>query len=616
MCGIFGAISPKNKIISQIITKKQFNNFIKHTELRGRDSSGYTLLKQGSIKVIKRDKKLSNIFNYDRAKKSNLCFGHSRLVTNGIKDNQPVLLDDNILVHNGIIVNHDDIYKKNKFKRKYEIDSEVILTIFNHSRLKDLSIQESIDEVFRTCVGTISCVLFLKNENKIILFSNNGSLYLGELNGALFFSSEEYPLKQLYCNKITKIHKTKIIDLNNHINHIDLPIIIDEKNSRILNLIPELGVLDGKEKLLEYNTPDLIRCTKCILPETMPFIKFNSNGVCNYCTNYKIRNKPKPFSDLEKLVEPYRRVKDNDCIVPFSGGRDSCYGLHLAVKELGMKPIAYTYDWGMVTDLARRNISRFCSELGVENIIVADNIKWKRENVKKNIKAWLKYPDLGMVNIFTAGDKHFFRHVQNVKKQTGIKLDLWSVNPMEVTHFKSGFMGVKPDFEEEKVYSNGWSKQLAYQKLRFKSMLKSPSYFNRSVFDTLQGEYYRSFLKKHDYFHLFDYYCWEENQINDVIINDYGFEKSPDTTTTWRIGDGTAAFYNYIYYTMSGMSEHDTFRSNQIREGQISRTDALRLVKVENKPRYQTIVWYLKAIGLEYESVINKINNAKKLYEL
>ena len=47
-----------------------------------------------------------------------------------------------------------------------------------------------------------------------------------------------------------------------------------------------------------------------------------------------------------------------------------------------MSPITMTYDWGMVTDLARRNISRMCSQLGVENIIIADNISKKRTNIK------------------------------------------------------------------------------------------------------------------------------------------------------------------------------------------------------------------------------------------
>ena len=31
--------------------------------------------------------------------------------------------------------------------------------------------------------------------------------------------------------------------------------------------------------------------------------------------------------------------------------------------------------------------------------------------------------------------------------------------------------------------------------------------------------------------------------------------------------DGTAGFYNYVYHTVAGFTEHDTFRSNQIREG-------------------------------------------------
>ena len=26
-------------------------------------------------------------------------------------------------------------------------------------------------------------------------------------------------------------------------------------------------------------------CKKCILPETYPFIKFNNEGICNYCLN-------------------------------------------------------------------------------------------------------------------------------------------------------------------------------------------------------------------------------------------------------------------------------------------------------------------------------------------
>ena len=300
-------------------------------------------------------------------------------------------------------------------------------------------------------------------------------------------------------------------------------------------------------------------------------------------------------------------------MVPFSGGRDSCYALHLIVNELGMKPVTYTYDWGMVTDLGRRNISRMCGELGVENIIVADDIQKKRDNIRMNLTAWLKNPDLGMVNILMAGDKHFFRHVETIKRQTGISLNLWGVNPLETTHFKAGFLGVPPDFEEDKVYNSGALKQLRYQFLRFKAMTKSPGYFNSSLWDTLSGEYYRSFHEKTDYFHVFDYWTWDENIVNQCLAM-YDWELAPDTSTTWRIGDGTAAFYNYVYYLVAGFSEHDTFRSNQIREGQLSREEALALVKDEHRPRYANIKWYLDAVGLDFAETIAVVNAIPRLY--
>jgi len=372
--------------------------------------------------------------------------------------------------------------------------------------------------------------------------------------------------------------------------------------------------MQSRDKLLEYPKHDLKRCNKCILTETMPYIEFDENGVCNYCNNYTLKNVPKPVSVLEELIKPYRRKGSRDCIVPFSGGRDSSYGLHLIVEELGMNPIAYTYDWGMVTDLGRRNISRMCSQLKVENIIIAADISKKRDNIRKNINAWLKNPHLGMISLWTAGDKHFFRYCEDVKKQTDISLNLWGVNPMETTHFKTGFLGIAPSFANQHVYNSGLMSQAEYQYKRYKEYFKNPSYFNSSIFDTLSGEYWRSINKKTDYFHIFDYWTWDE-EVVDSTLKSYDWEWANDTPTSWRIGDGTAALYNYVYYTVAGFTEHDTFRSNQIREGMISREKALSLVEIENQPRYESIQWYLDSIGIDFEEAIKTINKIPKLYQ-
>lgn len=603
MCGIFGIVS------TETINKKDFRTLVKHSQQRGKDSSGLIFDRDNEYRAYRADYPITKLVKEVKPYSSQIVLGHSRLITNGLSDNQPVIRDGICVLHNGIIVNDAEIWAKINKERELKIDTEVIAAITSHYIDKGENLNILDKKIVELCKGVVACAIVIPNKGKLILFSNNGSLYIGNKNDSIYFASESYPLTQINCQEIKQVWDAVIIDIILSEKTIN----VIEKADRKTNLIPNLPLISSEEKLLEYPKPELKRCTKCVLPETMPYIKFDSEGVCNYCKNYKLRNVPRPKEELFDLVEPYRRTAGNDCIVPFSGGRDSCYGLHLIVKELKMKPVTYTYDWGMVTDLGRRNISRMCSQLGVENIIVADDITKKRKYIELNLRAWLKAPNLGMISILTAGDKHFFRHVETIKEQTGINLNLWGVNPLEVTHFKAGFLGVPPDFEEERVYSHGALKQMRYQYLRLKAMLDSPGYFNRSLWDTLSGEYYRSFTKKNDYFHIFDFWRWDEELVNQTLEL-YDWEKAPDTTTTWRIGDGTAAFYNYIYYTVAGFSEHDTFRSNQIREGQLTREEALKLIEDENQPRYQNIRWYLDAVGIDFEEAIKIINKIPKLY--
>jgi hypothetical protein len=603
MCGIFGIISEAP------VNKKDLDLLVLHSQERGRDSSGLLVHDQGVYHAYRADYALAKLVKEVNPSFSDIVMGHSRLITNGLSDNQPVIRDGVAVLHNGIVVNHEEIWKKLKRKRELQIDTEVIAAIALDHIDAGGEIEQIPARVLEMCRGTVACALVLIKEGKLCLFSNNGSLYCGTKNNSTLFASERFTLEEIGCDSVAQVRDALFIDMPTSVTPID---VVNKKAKRV-NLIPALSFSLIEEKILQYRTHDLRRCTKCLLPETMPFISFDTEGVCNYCRNYKPRNKPRPTEELFTLVESYRRETGDECIIPFSGGRDSCYGLHLVVKELKLRPVTYTYDWGMVTDLGRRNISRMCAELGVENILIADDIAKKRENIAMNLRAWLKSPHLGMVSILTAGDKHFFRHVETVKAHTGITLNLWGVNPLEVTHFKAGFLGIPPDFEEKRVYSHGAIKQMRYQWLRYKAMLESPGYFNSSIYDTLSGEYYRSFTKKSDYYHIFDYWRWDEKIIEDVL-DTYDWERAPDTKTTWRIGDGTAAFYNYIYYTVAGFTEHDTFRSNQIREGDLTREEALELVIEENIPRYPNIKWYLDAIGMDFREVISVINKIPKLY--
>jgi hypothetical protein len=107
---------------------------------------------------------------------------------------------------------------------------------------------------------------------------------------------------------------------------------------------------------------------------------------------------------------------------------------------------------------------------------------------------------------------------------------------------------------------------------------------------------------------------WDEHTIVDTIRREYDWEVATDTNTTWRIGDGTAPFYNYIYMTMAGFSEDEVMLSNMIREGVVSREQALERAADYARPRWPSLKEYAQIVGFNLEEAIQIINAAPKLY--
>lgn len=677
MCGIFGLIANPESGITQQKSEEIIRKLFILSESRGKESAGIAVKNTSSnkIEVVKHSIPASELVKSSEYKtfinnSLNSCFNnkittpfaviaHARLVTNGSQDNnnnnQPVIKNNAVLVHNGIITNVDDLWGKYSFiNREFEVDTEVFIAMINHYITENNSIAKAVQLAYQEIKGTASTAILFSDYNKVLLASNNASLYYAynQTKGILLFASEKHILQtaindldlnnQFGLNEVkwSEPYSGKIIDINSFeiedfglnatntfnpdqkianpneiINHSpDKAIDLNEAAKSIENLS-----LSPLKNLLEFNLESiqkLKRCSKCLLPETFPFIQYNTQGVCNYCEKYVVKDLGSKEEEFKELMKQYRSKDGSpDCIIPFSGGRDSSYGMHYIVKELGLNPITYTYDWGMVTDLARRNIARVCGKLGIENIIVSADIHMKRKNIKMNVEAWLKKPQLGMIPLFMAGDKQFLHYVNVIKKQTKITLNIWSTNILENTDFKTGFCGISPSFDKERPDYLPLSSKIGLAWYYGKNFLTNPAYLNSSLKDTLSSFYSYYAAPRVDYYQLFDWIKWDEQKIEKTLFEEYNWEISPDTTTTWRIGDGTAAFYNYIYYTVAGFSEFDTFRSNQIREGLITREEGLKFINQENLPRFESMKWYLDTIGVDFEKAIKIVNNIPKLYK-
>ena len=79
----------------------------------------------------------------------------------------------------------------------------------------------------------------------------------------------------------------------------------------------------------------------------------------------------------------------------------------------------------------------------------------------------------------------------------------------------------------------------------------------------------------------------------------YDWEISTNTNLTWRIGNRTASFNNYIYNTMADITENDIFNRKQIRECVLTREKATKFVEKENETHGESIQWYFGIIGID-----------------
>lgn len=123
----------------------------------------------------------------------------------------------------------------------------------------------------------------------------------------------------------------------------------------------------------------LRRCSRCGLPETYETIEFDALDVCNICLQANFKNENidwvRRHEMLTELVDNYRGKFSYDCIVPFSGGKDSTYTLWYLVRNLGLKPLVVQFNHGFMRPNLLKNNEKTFRSLGVDVISFTPN--WK-----------------------------------------------------------------------------------------------------------------------------------------------------------------------------------------------------------------------------------------------
>jgi len=126
------------------------------------------------------------------------------------------------------------------------------------------------------------------------------------------------------------------------------------------------------------------------MPDSRPRIVFNNKGICNACLNIEKKNNIDWKKREEEFLKLVRYIKDNssknnsyyDCLVPWSGGKDSTSIALKLKKEYSLNPLLVTFSPLISNECGIHNRNELL-KLGFDSIFINPNIDIARKLARR-----------------------------------------------------------------------------------------------------------------------------------------------------------------------------------------------------------------------------------------
>lgn len=337
-------------------------------------------------------------------------------------------------------------------------------------------------------------------------------------------------------------------------------------------------------RVTEENLRPYQICTKTVMDTSDSRITFNDKGVCDHASDFYYNVKSKweigelGRKNLDIIIEQIKKDglgRDFDCILGLSGGIDSSYMLHLAVKEYGLRPLVFHVDGGWNSELAVHNIQVLVEKLGVD--LFTEVINW--EEMKDFQLAWFKsgVPHLDIpqdhafiATLYNFADKYRIKYILN-----GGNISTECVrNPMEFLYYGTDMVHIRDI-------------------LRRYSTIDMKTYPFSSVF---RHKVYLRWFRGVEMIRPLNYATFIKNEAIKVLENEYGWKSYPQKHFESRF---TKFYEGYWLPERFGFDTRRVQFSSLILTDQMTREDAIKALE---KPAFDP-----ETIDQEFEYVATKL---------
>jgi hypothetical protein len=323
-----------------------------------------------------------------------------------------------------------------------------------------------------------------------------------------------------------------------------------------------------------------VRCTRCVLPATEGHISFDATGLCSICNKQSLQQAGAGQQDLggypalrQKVAEfRGREPGDYDSLVALSGGKDSTMTLYLAVKELGLRPLAVFIDNGFCGQTMYQNVRNATQQLGVDLLVYRPQLIQKlfRHLLLQKSRVYYCRICNALIDVF----------IRRIALQYNIPLVLGG-------HTKGQ--------EFLKGTELFWIYRASDENL-LQAIKDMPEFaLAAEVFSSLAMYIHRHF-KSIQFLSPFHFIRYGEEEILRVIQKELG-HRLPEVS--WPQGS-TNCLFNFVSQLLTvryfGYSQHEAEISALVRAGELSRERALAII--ETPITHDQIELALERIGL------------------
>lgn len=326
-------------------------------------------------------------------------------------------------------------------------------------------------------------------------------------------------------------------------------------------------------------------CKKCILPETYLGITFNQEGICNFCQDHQPESHVSGRESMVQLIRSHPNSGPYDCIVPLSGGKDSSFILYYIVKELKLKPLALSYNSGFQHPIAEENVRNACRILGVDLKEIHSPGKIQQKILKSSRKISEK---TGMI-WGCANCPAILRMLPIiVARKQNIPFVIWGSSVLEEVKVKSTKTSsdskIKVLLKNPSIIFQGF--RYVFLRALQRLLLGFPLKY------TLRPFSIPPFTKENPKFiHFYDYVPWDSMRHVNLMINEIGWKHPVGKDS--RFDCTLNCIGNVFYLDYYGISKDGLNYSNFVRQGKMSRQDAMERekdIEAKTKDEYSDLL--------------------------